>query len=141
MLAEKLITHCGNKGTIFTYTSFEKTIINGLSDLFPDFSNGLQNLVHRLVDLCQIMKTYYYHPDFHGSYSIKNVLPVIVPDMSYANMEIGNGSEAVAQFAYMAQGKYDSEHKKQIRRHLLEYCKLDTMAMVKVYERLKVFSG
>jgi hypothetical protein len=135
-----LISHCGNKGTIFTYTSFEKTIINGLADQFPDLAGGLQNLVNRLVDLCQILKTYYYHPDFHGSYSIKNVLPVMVPKLSYTNMEIGNGSEAVAQFAYMAQGKYDSEQEKQIKRHLLEYCKLDTLAMVKVYERLAIMN-
>jgi hypothetical protein len=139
-LADKLISHCGNKGTIFTYTSFEKTIINGLADQFPDLAGGLQNLVNRLVDLCQILKTYYYHPDFHGSYSIKNVLPVMVPKLSYTNMEIGNGSEAVAQFAYMAQGKYDSEQEKQIKRHLLEYCKLDTLAMVKVYERLAIMN-
>ncbi len=140
ILAENLLSHCGKKGTILTYSSFEKTIINGLTELFPDLAEQLKDLASRLVDLCQILKTYYYHPDFHGSYSIKTVLPVMVPEMNYENMEIGNGSEAIAQFAYMAQDKYDSAQERQIKRHLLEYCKLDTLAMVRVYERLKAMS-
>ena len=90
----------------------------------------------RLVDLCAILQRNYYHPDFHGSYSIKTVLPVMAPELSYENMEISNGSDAVAQFAYMARGKYSKKETKAVRSSLLEYCKLDTLAMVKVWERL-----
>ena len=101
-----------------------------------DLTKELQGLVGRLVDLCAILKRNYYHPDFHGSYSIKKVLPVMVPELSYDNMEIGNGSDAVAQFALLARGKYDKEEAKKVRQNLLDYCKLDTLAMVKLHERL-----
>lgn len=136
-LAERLITHCEDQGTILTYSSFEKIIISKLSELFPDISQELQGLLRRLVDLCQIVKDCYYHPDFHGSYSIKNVLPVVVPDLSYDNMEIGNGGDAVVHYASMARGKYTPAKEKQIKKHLLEYCKLDTLAMVRLYRCLK----
>ena len=140
-LSEKLIAHCGSEGSIFCYTMFEKTVINGLISLFPDIKKELQGLVDRLVDLCEIVRSYYYHPDFHGSYSIKDVLPVMVPTLNYENMEISNGSDAVAQFAYLARGKYSSVEEKVVRKNLLEYCKLDTLAMVKVYERLEGIVG
>lgn len=78
-LAEKLIGHCGSEGSIFSYTPFEKTVINGLMSLFPDLKKELERIVNRLVDICAILQRNYYHPDFHGSYSIKKVLPVMVP--------------------------------------------------------------
>jgi predicted RecB family nuclease len=137
-LAETLIEHCGSEGSIFCYSSFEKTVINGLISLFPDLIEELQGLVDRLVDLCAILQRNYYHPDFHGSYSIKTVLPVMVPALNYENMEISNGSDAVAQFAYLARGKYSKKETKVVRSSLLEYCKLDTLAMVKVWERLAI---
>jgi hypothetical protein len=136
-LAETLIGHCGSEGSLFCYSSFEKTVINGLISLFPDLTEELGGLVSRLVDLCAILKRIYYHPDFHGSYSIKTVLPVMAPELSYDNMEISNGSDAVAQFAYLARGKYSKKEVKAVRSSLLEYCELDTLAMVKVWERLK----
>lgn len=135
-LAEKLIVHCGNQGSILHYHNFEKTMINGLIALFPDLGDELQKLVDRLVDLYVIINKHFYHPDFHGSYSIKDVLPVLVPELSYANMEIRNGSDAIAEFAYLARGKYSLAEEKKVRRNLLDYCKLDTMAMVKVWEKL-----
>lgn len=136
-LAEKLIRHCGSEGSIFCYTSFEKTVINGLISLFSDLKQELEGLVSRLVDLCAILQRNYYHPDFHGSYSIKNVLPVMVKGLNYDNMAIGNGGDAVAQFAYLAKGKYSNNEAKKVRQDLLDYCKMDTLAMVKVWERLE----
>lgn len=136
-LAEKLIGHCGDQGRIFCYTVFEKTVVNGLISLFPDLKEELEGIVNRLVDLCAILQRNYYHPDFHGSYSIKQVLPVLVPELSYEGLEIGNGSDAVAQFALLARGKYDNSEAKKVRQDLLDYCKLDTLAMVKVWERLE----
>jgi hypothetical protein len=136
-LAETLIGHCGSEGSLFCYSSFEKTVLNGLISLFPDLIEELDGLVSRLVDLCAILQRNYYHPDFHGSYSIKTVLPVMVPALNYENMEISNGSDAVAQFAYLARGKYSKKETKVVRSSLLEYCELDTLAMVKLHERLR----
>ena len=73
--------------------------------------------------------------------SMSTVAPVMVPELNYENMEISNGSDAIAQFAYLARGKYDKEEVKVVRNDLLEYCKLDTLAMVKVWERLGEMVG
>ena len=137
-LAERLIDDCGSEGSIVVYTSFEKTIINGLAKLFPDISKDLGKLVGRLVDLYKIIRDDYYHPGFHGSYSIKKVLPVLVPGLGYDGMAIGNGLDASAVYAGMARGKYDEQEMEEIRRQLLEYCCLDTMAMVRLEEGLRV---
>jgi len=137
ILAENLIRDCGSEGSIIVYTSFEKTIIKGLRGTFPDLADELNGLLYRLVDLCDIIRRNYYHPGFHGSFSIKTVLPVVAPDMGYKGMEIDNGMDASALFAYMAIGKYDAEEVKKIRANLLSYCGLDTMAMVKVLEGLR----
>jgi len=137
ILAENLIRDCGSEGSIVVYTNFEKTIINGLAVSFPDLAEELNKLVGRLVDLHEILKRHYYHPDFHGSYSIKKVLPVVVPDMGYEGMEVDNGLDASALFAYMAKGKYNREQASRVRESLLEYCGVDTMAMVRLIEALR----
>ncbi len=135
-LAERLIRDCGGEGSIIVYTHFEKTIINGLAGLFPDLSEELKKLVGRLVDLHGILRKNYYHPGFRGSYSIKKVLPVVVPDMGYEGMDVDNGLDASALFAYMARGRYDREKAGRVRESLKEYCSVDTMAMVRVQKKL-----
>ena len=140
-LAERLIRDCGSEGSIVVYTHFEKTIINGLAGSFPDLAKELNKLVGRLVDLCDILRRNYYDPGFHGSYSIKKVLPVVVPDMGYDGMAVDNGLDASALFAYMARGRYDREQVDRVRENLLEYCGLDTMAMVRVVGGMSIDNG
>ena len=135
-LAEKLLSDCGNKGSIIVYTSFEKTIIMGLSELFSDLASSLESLVTRLVDLNTIISKHLYRMEFHGSSSIKKVLPVLVPDLGYEDMDVSNGQDASATFAYMAKGKYDGEEAEKKIKQLLEYCNLDTLAMVKLHKCL-----
>ena len=76
-LAENLLHDCGNEGSIIVYTSFEKTKIMGLAELFSDLASSLESLVIRLVDLNAIISKHLYRPEFHGSSSIKRVLPVL----------------------------------------------------------------
>jgi len=133
-LAENLIRDCGSKGSIVVYTSFEKTIINGLAEAFPDLKDEMERIIHRLVDLHGILRRNYYHPEFHGSYSIKKVLPVVAPDMGYEGMEICNGIDASAIFAFIARGRYSQEESRRVRESLLEYCGVDTMAMVRLVQ-------
>ncbi len=140
-LAERLIGNCGDAGSIVVYSSFEKTVIGGLAEMFPDLKEELGKLVGRLVDLHKIIRECYYHPGFHGSYSIKKVLPVLVEGLGYDNMEIGEGMDASAVFAYMAKGKYDREEVGRLRDSLLEYCGLDTEAMVRLMGRLMEISS
>lgn len=135
-LAERLIEHLEEEGSIVVYSTFEKTMINKLKELFPDLSQELDLIIDRLVDLHKIIRENFYHQDFHGSTSIKKVLPVLVPDMSYDGLEIAEGDSAMAAFAYMALGRYDETEVNSIRNHLLEYCKKDTEAEVRVFEKL-----
>jgi predicted RecB family nuclease len=137
-LAEKLIADCRGDGSIITYSSFEKTTISTLSRTFPDLSDELQSLIDRIVDLEQCIKCI-NHPEFHGRTSIKVVLPVLVPGFSYEGLEIADGDAALVTFAMMAQGKMDTEEMERKRAALLEYCKMDTLAMVKLHEVLHGF--
>ncbi len=135
-LVENLINNFEGEGNIIIYSSFEKAVINSLGRLYPDLSEKLNSLVGRMIDLGAIIGKNYYHPDFHGSTSIKVTLPVLVPEMSYNNLEIADGDSAMATFAYLALGKYEGREAEAVKRHLLEYCKQDTLAMVKLHHRL-----
>lgn len=134
-LAEQLISDLRGEGSIITYSSFEKTTILKLSKTFSDISNELQTLIDRIVDLEQCIKCV-NHPKFCGRTSIKITLPVLVPDLSYEGLEIANGDVALVTFAMMAQGKLDDHEMERKRTALLEYCKMDTMAMVRLHEKL-----
>ncbi len=135
-LAERLLHDLSEKGSIVAYSPFEKTIINKLSEQFPELSSALQALIDRIVDLEAIIRKHFYHPDFHGSTSIKKTLPVLVPDMSYDGLEIANGDTAMSAFALMAQGHYGDGEIETLRKNLLDYCRQDTLAMVRLHERL-----
>ena len=89
-----------------------------------------------MVDLESTIRKNYYHPEFHGSTSIKKTLPVLVPDMSYDDLEIADGDSAMVSFAYLALGKYKDREAETIKRNLLEYCKRDSFAMVRLHQQL-----
>jgi len=140
-LAEKLIADVGKKGSVISYSSFENTVIGKLADHFPDLAKPLHAIQDRIVDLEAILRNGFYHPDFHGRTSIKVTLPVLVQNMSYAGLEIGDGDTAVAMFARMAKGQVGKAEVERIRKALLVYCGQDTMAMVKLHEKLKRLTG
>jgi hypothetical protein len=135
-LTKKLLKDLGNKGTIIVYSDFEKRVIQNLAMKFRELATSLNGLIKRLFDLLDIMEEGYYHPGFRGSYSIKNVLPVMIAEMSYGKLEIRDGAQADTCFARMALGHYSQAKKKQARENLLEYCKQDTIAMIRIHEKL-----
>jgi len=136
-LAEHLINDLETSGSIIVYSSFEKTTITKLGQLYPYLTNKLNLLIERIVDLEAIIKKNYYHHGFHGSSSIKRTLPTLVPEMSYDDLKIAEGDSALAAFAYLAQGRYSVGNEAEaIKKNLLEYCKQDTLAMVKLHQKL-----
>lgn len=136
-ISENLIRDLEHSGSIIIYSGFEKDVISRLQLLCPDLVDKLSPLVERMIDLEKIINKNFYHPDFHGSTSIKRTLPVIVPEMSYDELDIADGASASAAFAYLALGKYVEETEvESVRRNLLDYCKQDTLAMVKIHEKL-----
>lgn len=138
-MALKLINDLAGNGSILMYSSYEKTVVNNLAKNFPEFSDELNQLIVRMLDLKDILSKGYYNPEFHGSFSIKDTLPVLVEDMSYKALNIQDGESAIAVFAFLAKGKYSDEEAIKLRDSLLHYCKQDTLAMVKIHEKLKNF--
>lgn len=136
-LAMALIDALSGEGSILVYTSFEKTRLAALSSAFPELARSLNTVADRLVDLFAIVTNHVYHPDFRGSFSIKRVLPTLVPDLSYKGLAIADGDTAIARFARMARGETTSAGVAETRVQLLEYCRLDTLAMVRLHDALR----
>lgn len=134
--AEALVAALGQEGSIIVYSSFEKTRIKALRNAFPELAGPLDSILERLVDLLKLVTEYVYHPAFRGSFSIKKVLPALVPDLSYENLAIGNGDMAITRFARMARGEITGDAIDATRGQLLEYCELDTLAMLRLHEAL-----
>ena len=135
--AESLVSQIGKEGVLIAYNAgFEKGVIRHLADLCPDLSESLTEMNQRFVDLLQIIRDGYYHPSQYGSWSIKAVLPTLVPELSYSDLDsVQNGSDA--QLAWIQASESSAEKRDEIGNQLLEYCKLDTWAMVKIVEALK----
>jgi hypothetical protein len=133
--AESLLEALGTTGPILVYTGYERRVLAGLAARFPDLAAALQALVERLVDLHPPTKQHYYHPAMRGSWSLKAVLPTVAPDLSYAALgEVHDG--LAAQTAYLeaiAAGTSKSRHT-ALRRGLLDYCRQDTLALVRLVE-------
>ena len=135
-LAGALIGVLGQEGSIIVYGSFEKTRISALRDAFPDLSAGLDALLGRLMDLNEIVASHVYHPAFRGSFSMKAVIPALVPDLSYAGLAVADGDTAITKFARMARGEISGDAVTVTRGQLLAYCRMDTLGMVRLHEIL-----
>jgi len=136
--AESLIRACAGKGPILVYNqAFEKRIIAQLANSFPDLSQTLLALNARILDLLPIVKRNYYHPDMKGSWSIKSVLPCLVPALSYSQLgEVQDGTQAQQAYFDLISGDRDAAAANRLRQDLLDYCRLDTYAMVAMVRRL-----
>jgi len=136
-----LIEDCGEEGDILVYNiAFEKTRLQELANDFPEFSNSISNILNRLKDLMiPFRERWFYTPDMKGSYSIKVVLPALLPEFTYSNLEIKDGSTASSTYSSMVQGVFSGNADRSLKA-LLEYCKLDTLAMVKILEKLILIS-
>ena len=134
---EQLIQDCGSNGDILVYNiGFERGKINGLIEAFPQYILELSRIVGRLKDLMTpFQQKWYYTPEMKGSYSIKSVLPALIPELSYNDLEIKDGGTASNTFLSIVNGTFQGDLQ-VARKQLLEYCKLDTYAMVKILEKL-----
>ncbi len=137
--AEALLTHLGDTGAIVSYSNFERGVFRTLAQRLPDLAPQLQllRLEARIVDLLPVVRANFYHRDMLGSYSIKAVLPALVPELIYASLD-GVKDGLMAQAAYLEAASPDTsdERRARIRQELTDYCTLDTLAMVKVAEAL-----
>ncbi len=139
VFAEKLLEALEKNGTILAYNkTFENTILNHLKEEFEHLAKPIEKIQERMVDLMAPFRKNYRLHAMKGSYSIKYVLPALVPELNYDSLVIGNGGDASAAF-YNLKMVEEVTERERIRQALLDYCGLDTLAMVKILEKLKKF--
>lgn len=116
---------------------FEKSRLNELAESFPDHRQEVEALTENIRDLmAPFRQKHIYHWQFAGSYSIKAVLPALAPELSYKELAVNNG-EVAANTWLEIQEECDERRIVELRRQLLEYCHLDTLAMVKILEKMR----
>ncbi len=127
-----------DKGTVLVWNkSFEQSRNKECAALFPEYADFLFSVNERVYDLMDIFKKeYYLHPAFKGKISLKSVLPVLCPELSYKTLPIQNGAEANINWHHWTDGAFHGEEHEFIKQALLEYCKLDTWAMVRIWQVL-----
>jgi predicted RecB family nuclease len=135
--AEALIESLGEKGSIVVYSAYEEAMIKQLLEAFPEYRSVFKPILTRLWDLHPVIKEHYYHPAFHGSYSIKSVLPAVVPSMGYDDLVIKEGGQAASEYYRMVFVEADWIEQATIKEALLRYCARDTMAMVELRRVLR----
>ncbi len=137
-LLSKLKQQIGPSGSVITWNkSFEMGRNREMAEQYPEFAELMNSINDRVFDLMEVFsKQHYVHHKFKGSSSIKKVLPVLVNGFTYDDMDISNGQAAALRW-YEAVTSDDPELASATYESLLEYCKLDTLAMVEIYKTLK----
>jgi hypothetical protein len=134
-LAEALCSVIGSEGSVIVWNmSFECGRNDELAALCPQFAQQLRSINERTFDLMTVFSEgWYVDYKFHGSASIKKVLPVLCPDLSYGELEIAEGATAMLKWYEMVYRKVGFIEKEKITKDLLKYCELDTWAMVEIW--------
>ncbi len=134
--AEALIDSLGEEGSIVVYSAYEEALLRQLAETLPEFKSVFNAILKRLWDLLPVIKNHYYHPAFKGSYSIKSVLPAVVPSLGYGDLTIKEGGQAAAEYYRMVFLESDWVERDSIREALLRYCERDTLALVELRRAL-----
>ena len=128
----------GDRGSIVVYhKQFESQRLSELAAWLPRFSGRIERIQQRLWDLLPIIRNHVYHPAFGGSYSLKSVLPALVPSMSYDGMEVADGQAAGLAWDFFIRSDCGEVERQRKRKALLDYCGKDTLAMVRLVDRLE----
>ncbi len=141
ILVKAMLKDINKNGTIVAFNqSFEIARIKELAKFLPQYKNELLQLITRFVDLIEPFRNLgYYHPDFNGSFSIKSIIPAMFKnndELNYKNLGcVQNGGDAMNVFVNLHLEK-DEIKIKETRNDLLRYCHLDTLAMVKIWQKL-----
>ncbi len=135
---EQLLTDAGNNGDILVYNkAFEQSRLRELARDFPQYEKAIHPLLDRIVDLMDVFsKKQLYTPEMHGSYSIKSVLPALVPGFSYEGLDIADGGTASMAFHALYR-ETDIVKIAETRDNLLAYCRMDTLAMVEIMKKME----
>ncbi|MGB1338206.1 MAG: DUF2779 domain-containing protein [Planktomarina sp.] len=136
-MVEHMQQHIGPTGSVISWhASFENTQNKTMAKQFPDKAEFLNSLIDRTLDLEDIFAAAYVDIAFGGSTSIKKVLPVLASDLDYAGMAVANGTDAMEAWKRLI-AMADGKDRDRLRADMLEYCKLDTYAMVRIFEEME----
>lgn len=127
----------GERGSIVVYSSFESQRLSELGSSLPEFADRINAIQCRLFDLLPIVREYVYHPAFAGSYSLKSVLPALVPKMTYDGMEVADGQDAGLAWESLVHGGFEDGERERIEEALRAYCGQDTLALLKLLDALQ----
>jgi len=136
-LVSNLVSQMPDKGAVLVYNqSFEIGVLKNLAELFPQQKKKIEKIISNVVDLMVPFKNRdIYHWQMNGSFSLKAVLPAMVPKLSYKHLDVSDGGLAMDAYAAMNQTD-DKKEIARIRKNLLDYCKMDTLAMVEILKKL-----
>ena len=136
-----LVNALAESGSIVVYAAFESQRLSDLAAWLPEFVDQIKNIRCRLFDLLPVIRNHVYHPAFGGSFSLKAVLPALVPEMTYEGMAVANGQDAGLAWESLIRGTVQRAEHDRIRKALLDYCGQDTLALLKVLSKLRSISG
>jgi len=129
----------GDSGSIVVYhAGFESQRLSDLAAWLPEFAGRIKRIQRRLWDLLPIMRNHVYHPAFAGSFSLKAVLPALVPEMTYEGMEVANGQDAGLAWESLLRAGLEEAERLRTEKALREYCGQDTLALVRLLEKLRL---
>lgn len=132
-LARSLIRACGKRGPILVYGSYESRCLSGLSQFLPDLSEALDSIRARLVNLLPLMQENYYHPDMRRSWSLKSVLPTVVPALAYGDLgDVADGVAAQDAYLEAIDAATKPARRAELRTALERYCERDTWGLVEL---------
>jgi len=132
----------GEQGNIVVYNEqFESQRLWELASWLPEYTQRIRDIQSRLWDLLPVVRKHVYHPAFGGSFSLKAVLPALVPEMTYEGMDVPNGQAAGLAWQAIIGGSCSEAERQSKRRALLDYCGQDTLALVKLVETLRYLSA
>ncbi|MDY0341594.1 MAG: DUF2779 domain-containing protein [Coriobacteriia bacterium] len=131
-LARHLIHDLDTTGSVTHYTRYERTQLASLAKALPGQARVIAEIEDRLLDLEPVIRNNTRHPAAAGRSSIKAVLPAWCPDCSYAGLAIADGQTASVRYLRIVKGMADEVEAEATLRELIEYCGLDTYAMVRL---------
>ncbi len=133
-----LVVSCGDRGSVAVYNQpFEAGVNETLAETFPEQTAALHAINERMVDLLIPFRSrILYHPEMKGSASLKSVLPALVPELSYSGLAIADGETASLMYIKALKNEISEEEKEKVYADLLDYCRLDTLAEVRLLEAL-----
>ena len=130
--AEALLAALDEAGPVLVYTGYEQRVIAALAVRFPDLSPRLGLVGARVVDLHPVTRRHFYHPAMQGSWSLKRILPVLAPDLSYGAGELQDGNAASAAWFEARRPETTAERRAVLAAELTRYCALDTEGLLRL---------